>query len=316
MDPLTFTPADLAACRERIDAYIHQTPVMRSRLLDALAGTSLYFKCENFQRGGSYKIRGATHALLRLLEGTETTAVVTHSSGNFAQALSLAAQSVGIDAHIVMPKNAPGVKKAAVRAYGGNIVECAPTLKAREAEAARIQLETGARFIHPSNDPMVLLGQGTACAELLEEVPDLDCVVAPVGGGGLLGGTALAAAFSGNTCEPVGAEPSRVDDAYRSLKSGKIESNSSTDTVADGLRTVLGSYTFPVIQRHVRTIVRVEEAEIMRAMRLVWERMKIIIEPSSAVAVAAVLKDPDYFRGRKTGIIISGGNVDLDHLPF
>ncbi len=311
-----FTPEDLRRCRQLLAPHAHRTPVLRSSQLDQLSGARLYFKCENFQRAGSYKIRGATHALLRLLEQGPVPAVVTHSSGNFAQALSLAARNLQVPAYIVMPRNAPEVKKEGVRAYGGQIVECDPTLEAREGEAERIRLETGGLFIHPSNDPMVMLGQGTACAELLEDLPQLDSVVAPVGGGGLLGGTALAAAFSGTGCEPIGAEPMAVDDAYRSLKSGRIEGNERTDTVADGLRTVLGSHTFPVIRHYVRTIVRVEEAEIIGAMRLVWERMKIIIEPSSAVAVAAVLKEPVRFRDKQVGILISGGNVDLGRLPF
>ena len=312
----TYTAEQFKHCRTRLAPYVHRTPVMRSSQLDQLSGARLYFKCENFQRAGSYKIRGATNALLELMEQGPVPAVVTHSSGNFAQALSLAARNVGVPAYIVMPANAPEVKKEGVRAYGGHIRECEPTLEAREREAERVRLETGALFIHPSNDPMVLLGQGSACAELLEEVPGLDCVVAPVGGGGLLAGTALAAAFSGTGCEAIGAEPRVVDDAYRSLQSGRIEGNTHTETVADGLRTVLGSHTFPVLRRHVNTIVRVEEAEIIRAMRLVWERMKIVIEPSSAVAFAAVLKEPDRFRDRQVGILISGGNVDLGRLPF
>lgn len=314
MEP--YTSDQFNRCRQQVTPYIHRTPVLRSSQLDSLSGAHLYFKCENFQRAGSYKIRGATNALLGLLEQGPVPAVVTHSSGNFAQALSLAARNMGVPAYIVMPSNAPEVKKEGVRAYGGQIRECEPTLEAREREAERVRLETGALFIHPSNDPMVMLGQGTACAELLEDVPGLHCVVAPVGGGGLLGGTSLAAAFSGTGCEPIGAEPRMVDDAYRSLKSGRIEGNTRTDTVADGLRTVLGSHTFPVLSRHVKTIVRVEESEIIRAMRLVWERMKIIIEPSSAVAVAAVLKEPGRFGNREVGILISGGNVDLGHLPF
>ncbi len=312
----TYTADQFNRCRTQLAPYVHRTPVMRSSQLDSLAGASLYFKCENFQRAGSYKIRGATNALLGLLEQGPVPAVVTHSSGNFAQALSLAARNVGIPAYIVMPSNAPEVKKEGVRAYGGKIRECKPTLEAREQESERVRLETGALFIHPSNDPMVLLGQGSACAELLEDVPGLAYVVAPVGGGGLLGGTSLAAAFSGTGCEAVGAEPRMVDDAYRSLQSGRIEGNTHTETVADGLRTVLGSYTFPVLRQYVKTIVRVEEAEIIRAMWLVWERMKIVIEPSSAVAVAGVLKDPERFRDRQVGIILSGGNVDLGRLPF
>lgn len=311
-----YTVEMLIECHERIKPFIHRTPVMRSRLLDELAGGELFFKCENLQRGGSYKIRGATHALLLEQQGAPLRGVVTHSSGNFAQALSLAAGNMGIPAFIVMPENAPEVKKRAVREYGGRIHECAPNLEAREALAARIQDETGAVFIHPSDDPRVMLGQGTAAVELLDEMGDLDFVVAPVGGGGLLAGTSLATSFLGMGCKPVGAEPLAVDDAYRSLKAGRILGNETTDTIADGLKTILGTYTFPVLQELVNTIIRVTEAEIIAAMRLVWERMKLIIEPSSAVALAAVLKEPALFRGRKTGIIISGGNVDLGSLPF
>ena len=312
----SYSPDDLKACHERIKPYIHRTPVLRSRLLDQMAGAELYFKCENFQRAGSYKIRGATHALLLKKESGPLPAVVTQSSGNFAQALSLAARNLDVPAYIVMPESAPEVKKRAVQAYGGQVIECPSTLEARESEAERIRREKGAGVIHPSNDPMVMLGQGTACLELLEEVGDLDYAVAPVGGGGLLGGTALATAFFSSGCEPVGAEPLQVDDAYRSLKAGKILGNESTDTIADGLKTVLGSYTFPVIQDHVKTIIRVTEDEIVSAMRLIWERMKIVVEPSSAVALAAVLREPDVFQGKKTGILISGGNVDLGKLPF
>ena len=311
-----YTAEALNECHRKIIPFIHRTPVMRSRLLDGMTGAELYFKCENFQRAGSYKIRGATHALLVKKESGDLKGIVTHSSGNFAQALSLAAKNLGVPAYIVMPETAPEVKKRGVREYGGQIIECAPTLEARESEASRIQEETGAEFIHPSNDPRVMLGQGTACMELLEDVGDLEMVVAPVGGGGLLGGTALSASFFGQDCIPVGAEPLAVDDAYRSLQEGNIMGNTTTETIADGLKTVLGTYTFPVLQQHVETIVRVTEGEIAEAMRLVWERMKIVIEPSSAVALAAIFKDRERFAGRKTGIIISGGNVDLEKLPF
>lgn len=316
MESYPFLKAEFERCRQLIAPYIHRTPVLRSTRIDELTQAKVYFKCENFQRAGSYKLRGATNALLRLQENQTVPAVVTHSSGNFAQALSLAAQSLNIPAHIVMPSNAPEVKKQGVRAYSGQIFESKPTLEDREKQAERITSESNGVFIHPSNDPMVMLGQGTACAELLEDVPQLDKVVVPVGGGGLLGGTALAAYFSGLRCEPVGAEPMAADDAYRSLKSGKIEGNESTNTVADGLRTVLGSYTFPVIYEHVKEIVRVEETEIIQAMRLIWERMKIVVEPSSAVALAAVLREPEQFKGKSIGIVISGGNVDLCNLPF
>lgn len=311
-----YTAEALTECYQKIAPHVHRTPIMRSRLLDQMSGAELYFKCENFQKGGSYKIRGATHALLLEQKARPLKGVVTHSSGNFAQALSLAAQNLGIPAYIVMPVTAPEVKKRGVREYGGTIFECAPTLEAREGEAKRVQEETGAAFIHPSDDPRVMLGQGTACYELLEDTAGLEMVVAPVGGGGLLGGTALAAAFFGKGCTPVGAEPEVVDDAYRSLKAGRILGNTTTDTIADGLKTVLGTYTFPVLQHYVETIVRVSETEIAAAMKLVWERMKIVIEPSSAVAVAAIFKDGKRFSGRKTGIIISGGNADLEKLPF
>lgn len=312
----SYTPEALRQCHRKIQPFIHRTPVLTSHLLNELAGATLFFKCENFQRGGSYKMRGATHAVLVKKEGGSFPGVVTHSSGNFAQALSLAARSLDIPAYIVMPENAPEVKKRAVEQYGGLVFECKPTLEAREAEAERIAKETGAVFIHPSNDPMVMLGQGTAALELLEDIDALDHIIAPVGGGGLLGGTALATAFFGGDCEAIGAEPLAVDDAYRSLKAGRILGNEKTDTIADGLRTVLGSYTFPVIQKHIRTIVRVSEAEIVQAMHLIWERMKIVVEPSSAVALAAVFKDPDRFKGKRVGIVISGGNVDLKKLPF
>lgn len=312
----TYTSEALLECHRIIRPYIHWTPVMTSKVLNELSGAELFFKCENFQRAGSYKIRGATHAVLRKKEMGPLAGVVTHSSGNFAQALSLAAQALDIPAYIVMPENAPEVKKRGVQQYGGSVFECKPTLKARETEAARIGRETGAVFIHPSNDPQVMLGQGTVAMELFEDIKNLDFVIAPVGGGGLLGGTSLASAYFGGDCEPVGAEPLAVDDAYRSLKAGKIVGNKTTDTIADGLKTVLGSYTFPVIQKHVQTIIRVSESEIIEAMHLIWERMKLVVEPSSAVTLASVLKSPDRFKGKRTGILISGGNVDLANLPF
>lgn len=311
-----YTADHLKQCHNRIAPWVHRTPVLHSRLLDQRAGASLFFKCENFQKGGSYKIRGATHAVLRLLDNGPVPAVVTHSSGNFAQALALAAANLGLPAHIVMPRDAPSVKIDAVRAYGAVVTLCEPGLAAREAAAERQCVETGGAFIHPSNDPMVLLGQGTACMELLEDQPELTVVVAPVGGGGLLAGTALAAHYLGNPCLSVGAEPFAVDDAYRSLKSGRIEGNATTETIADGLKTVLGSYTFPVLREYVDAIIRVEESEIVAAMKLVWERMKIVIEPSSAVALAAVLRSPERFAGQRVGILVSGGNVDLGRLPF
>lgn len=301
---------------QQISEHIHKTPVLSSGLIDEMAGAGIFFKCENFQRAGAFKMRGATAAILNLSENDRKKGVVTHSSGNFAQAVSLAAKSLGIPAYIVMPSSAPEVKKAAVKTYGGKITICEPTLKAREEAAEKIVQETGASFLHPSNQLDVIYGQGTAAIELLEEQPDLDFVITPVGGGGLLAGAALAVNYFGKDCSCLGAEPFEVDDAYRSLKSGKIETNETTNTIADGLKTQLGDKNFPLIQKYVSEIIRVEEQEIISAMRLIWERMKIIVEPSSAVTLAAVLREKEKFKGRKIGIIISGGNVDLSNLPF
>lgn len=306
----------LTQCHERIKPHIHRTPILTSRLINAIAGIDLYFKCENFQRMGAYKMRGAVNAILQLTDDQKNKGVVTHSSGNFAQALSLAAKRIGVRAYIVMPSTAPQVKKEAVLEYGGHIIECEPTLDARNAAAKMVQQDTGATFIHPSNDKNVILGQGTACMELIEELPELDAVVVPVGGGGLLAGAALAAFYFGNDIKIYAGEPFEADDAYRSMKSGKIECNETANTIADGLRTQLGDINFPIILDYVEEIIRVREDEIVYAMRLVWERMKIIIEPSSAVALAAVLAEKEKFENQKVGIIISGGNVDLSNLPF
>lgn len=307
---------DLLECHELIKPYIHRTPVMTSRLIDDYTGAQIFFKCENFQRMGAYKMRGATHAILKIPPEQRKRGVLTHSSGNFAQALALASQTLKVEAHIVMPENAPNVKKEAVRAYGGNIVECEPTLEARRSASQRIAAETGATFLHPSNDKDVILGQGTACMELLEDHPGLDYIIVPVGGGGLIGGTALAAHYFSKGTKVVGAEPFEVDDAYRSFHSGRIETNKTTNTIADGLKTILGSNTLPLILNLVERIIRVEESEIVDAMKLIWERMKIIVEPSSAVALAALIRQKEDFQNRSVGIIISGGNVDLANLPF
>ena len=310
------TKQNLKDCHTRITPYIHRTPVLTSRLLNEISGTSIFFKCENFQRMGAFKMRGAANAILQLTEAQQSKGVVTHSSGNFAQALSLAAKSLGVKAYIVMPSTAPQVKKDAVKGYGGEIIECDPTLQDRENTSMQIQKEKGATFLHPSNDLDVILGQGTAALELLEDQQDLEYIFTPVGGGGLIAGTALAAHFFGTNCKVIGGEPFEVDDAYRSLQSGKIETNTSTNTIADGLKTQLGDVNFPIIQKHVSQIIRVEEQEIVDAMKLIWERMKIIIEPSCAVPFAALLKDKERFQNRKIGIVLSGGNVDLNHLPF
>tara|TARA_R110001592_G_scaffold28807_3_gene105159 strand:+ start:612 stop:1562 length:951 start_codon:yes stop_codon:yes gene_type:complete len=314
------TKDNLLNCHKRIQPFIHNTAVLTSRLIDREVNANLFFKCENFQRAGAYKMRGATNAILQLSEKQKKNGVVTHSSGNFAQALSLAAQSVGITAHIVMPNTAPEVKKVGVKEYGGNIYLCEPTVPARQALADEIAIKTGATFIHPSNDANVILGQGTAALELLKEHPDLNYIFCPVGGGGLIAGSALAAKYFGNNCKVYGAEPFEADDAYRSLISGKIEGNETVNTIADGLKTTLGDINFPIIKELVSGIIRVHEDEIIAAMKLVWERMKIIIEPSSAVTLAAVIRqskeNPEALKNRKVGIIISGGNVDLSNLPF
>ncbi|RZS90584.1 threonine/serine dehydratase [Aquimarina brevivitae] len=300
----------------RIKPYIHNTPVLTSTLLNEIAETELYFKCENFQKMGAFKMRGATNAILQLTDAQKEKGVVTHSSGNFAQALSLAAKQLGVKAYIVMPSTAPQVKKDGVKTYGGEIIECPPTQQDREATALAIQKEKGATFLHPYNMKNVILGQGTAAMELLEDHPNLDYIFAPVGGGGLIAGTALAASHFSKGCEVVGTEPFEVDDAYRALQSGKLETNPTTNTIADGLKMALGDQTFPIIQQHVSKIIRVTEAEIIEAMRLIWERMKIIIEPSCAVPFAGLLKEKSTYANKKIGIILTGGNVDLTNLPF
>ena len=307
---------DLINCHERIKPYIHNTPILTSRLINTLVNAELYFKCENFQRAGAYKIRGATNAIMQLSKAQQQNGVVTHSSGNFAQALSLAAKNLNIKAYIVMPSNSPLVKKNAVLEYGGDVIESEPTIEARQHTADQIAKKTGATFIHPSNNPDVIIGQGTAGLELITEHSDLDYMICPIGGGGLIAGTALASAFYSDQCKIIGGEPFEADDAYRSLISGEIETNITANTIADGLRTQLGSNNFPIIKEHVTQIIRVTETEIIEAMRLVWERMKIIIEPSSAVAFAAVLREKEKFKQQKIGIIISGGNVDVNNLPF
>ena len=306
----------LIKVKERIQPYIHKTPVLTSQLLNEKAGCNLFFKCENFQKMGAFKMRGAANAILSLSEEERQRGVVTHSSGNFAQAVSLAAKKLGVKAYIVMPKNAPQVKKEGVNTYEGEIIECESTPQARETTANNVKEEKGATFLHPSNQDEVIYGNSTVAIEFLEEHPDLDIILTPVGGGGLIAGTALAAHYFSENCKVIGGEPMEVDDAYRSLISGKIETNKSFHTIADGLRTNLGNRNFPIIQKYVEKIIRVEEDEIINAMQLIWERMKIIIEPSSAVPFAAVLKNKEEFKNKNVGIILSGGNVDIKNLPF
>tara|TARA_B110000444_G_scaffold256179_1_gene292015 strand:- start:92 stop:937 length:846 start_codon:yes stop_codon:yes gene_type:complete len=281
-----------------------------------MTGSDMYFKCDNFQKMGAFKMRGATNAILQLSEEEKRKGVVTHSSGNFAQALSLAASSIGVKAYIVMPSTATEIKKTAVKGYKGELIECEPNLKAREIAASEIVRVKGATFIHPSNDDNVILGQGTACKELIESHNDLEYVLVPVGGGGLIAGSALAAKYFGNNCKIIGAEPYEADDAYRSLISGKIETNVTTNTIADGLKTQLGDKNFPIIKEEVHSIIRITEQEIIESMKIIWERLKIVCEPSCSLPLAAVLKNKEFFKDKKVGIIISGGNVDLNNLPF
>lgn len=306
----------LVEVQERIKPYIHRTPVLTSNLLNEVAGCELFFKCENFQRMGAFKMRGAVNAMMQLTDEQKQRGVVTHSSGNFAQALALAAKSLGIAAYVVMPSNAPTVKKKAVKGYGGIVVECPPSNEAREEYTNRLVVEKGLTFIHPSNDWNVILGQGTAAMELLEDYPDISCIYTPVGGGGLVAGTILAAENFSGKVKVVGAEPALVDDAYRSLVSNKIEMHDNKSTIADGLKTHLGDVNFPIIKKGIDHIVLVEEEEIIEAMRLIWERMKIVIEPSSAVAFAGLLKEKETLKNQKVGVILSGGNVDVQKLPF
>mgnify|MGYP001228535655 CR=1 FL=1 len=308
--------SDLLNCHDRIKPFIHNTPILKSTQINKMAGADLYFKCDNFQKMGAFKMRGAANAILQLTENQKKRGVVTHSSGNFAQALSLAASSIGVKAYIVMPSTATEIKKTAVKGYKGVLIECKPNLKAREIAAKEIEKSKGATFIHPSNDNNVILGQGTACKELLNEYDDLEYVLTPVGGGGLIAGSAIAAKYFGKNCKVIGAEPFEADDAYRSLKSGKIETNKTTNTIADGLKTQLGDKNFPIIQKEVHSIIRITENEIIESMRIIWERLKIICEPSCALPLAAILKNKEFFKNKKLGVIISGGNVDLSNLPF
>jgi len=307
---------DIRAAAGRIAGRVHRTPVLTSRAVDDMAGARLFFKCENLQRVGAFKMRGATNAVLTLSDDEAARGVATHSSGNHAQALALAAKQRGIPAHIVMPTSAPAVKRRAVEGYGAVIHDCEPTLAARETTLEKVVAETGAAFVHPYDDDRVIAGQGTAALELLEVIPDLDLVLTPVGGGGLLSGTALVVAAVRPSARVIAAEPAGADDAARSLAAGRIIPSENPDTVCDGLLTSLGLRNFPVIRKHVADIWTVDDPAVIAAMRVIWERMKIIVEPSAAITLAAVLQHPDEVRGLKAGLILSGGNVDLDHLPW
>lgn len=305
------TKQTIAEAHDRIRPFIHQTPVMVSGSLDEIAQCSLFFKCENFQKVGAFKSRGAMNAVLSLSREERARGVATHSSGNHAQALARAAKIVGTKAYIVMPRTAPEIKRQGVIAYGGEIFDCEPTLQSREETLHEVVHEKEAYVIHPFNNYEVIAGQATAAKEFLEESDGLDFLITPVGGGGLLSGSALAANYFSEQTVVIGGEPEGADDAYRSMQSGMIEPSQS-DSIADGLLTTLGTKTFPIIQEFAKEIITVSDAEIIKAMRLIWERLKIVVEPSAAVAFAAVLKDKDQFRNKKVGLILSGGNIDLD----
>ena len=302
---------DVKATHQRIAHYINKTPVLTCTSLDGMVGARLFFKCENFQKTGAFKFRGACNAVFLLSDEEASRGGVTHSSGNFAAALALAARERGITARIVMPSNAPEVKVAAVKGYGGIITFCEPTLASRESTAAKVIEETGATFIHPYNDYRIIAGQGTAALELVEEIPDLDFLLAPVGGGGLLSGTAIAAKGLNPKIKVIGCEPKNADDAYRSLKAGRIIPSENPNTIADGLRTSLGDKTFPIIRNLVDEILLATEEEIITAMRHIFERMKIVVEPSAALPLAVLLSHQLNVKNNRVGVIISGGNVDF-----
>jgi threonine dehydratase len=307
---------DVLAAAERIAGRVHRTPVMTSSAIDEIVGARLHFKCENLQKVGAFKARGATNAVLALGDEDAARGVATHSSGNHAAALAFAATSRGIPAHVVMPRTAPPVKRAAVAGYGAEITECEPTLEARETTLEAVVARTGATFIHAYDNPKVIAGQGTAALELLADVPDLEVVMAPVGGGGLMSGTAIAVSASRPDIELWGSEPAGADDAARSLRDGTRYPSVEPRTIADGLLTSLSDRTFRILSSRLEGILTVEDRTIVGAMRLLWERMKLVVEPSGAVPLAAVLEHRDRFAGRRVGLIVSGGNVDLDHLPW
>jgi threonine dehydratase len=298
---------------KRISAYIHRTPILKSSSLNQMAGCEMFFKCENFQNIGAFKARGAMNAALLLSPEERSKGVATHSSGNHGQAVARAANILGMKAYIVMPHTASEIKKSGVLGYGGEVHLCEPTLQAREATLLEVVKRTGASVIHPFNDYAVIAGQATVAKEMLEDVNNLDVLVSPVGGGGLLSGTSLAAKYFSPSTSVIGAEPAAVDDAFRSMQTGKIEPSGSS-SIADGLLTSLGDKTFDIIRKEVKEIITVTEEEIIAAMRQVWERLKIVIEPSSAVTLAVVMKQKEKFHGKRIGVILSGGNVDLDKI--
>ncbi len=310
------TYADVEAAHVRIAPHIHRTPVLTSSYLNELTGAELFFKCENFQKAGAFKVRGASNAVFGLSDEMAAKGVATHSSGNHALSLSYAAGRRGIPCHVVMPRTAPEAKKDAVRGYGGIITECEPSTSSREAVFAEVQAATGAEFVHPYNDPRVIAGQGTCSKELMEQVEGLDAVIAPIGGGGMISGTCLTLSSIAPGVKIYAAEPDQADDAYRSFKAGHIIADDAPVTIADGLKVPLKELTWHFVSNHVTDILTASEDEIVEAMKLTWKRMKIVIEASCAVPLATILKNPEVFAGKRVGVIITGGNVDLDTLPW
>jgi threonine dehydratase len=304
------------AAHERIKPYIHRTPILTSEYMNKLTGAELFFKCENFQKAGAFKVRGACNAVFGLSDDEAAKGVATHSSGNHALSLSYAAGRRGIPCNVVMPRTAPQAKKDAVRGYGGIITECEPSTTSREAVFAEVQERTGADFVHPYNDPRVIAGQATCSREFMEQVEGLDAVIAPIGGGGMISGCCLTLSNIAPHVEIYAAEPEMADDAYRSFKAGHIIADDAPNTIADGLKVPLKENTWHFVSQHVTDILTASEQEIIDAMRLTWARMKIVMEPSCAVPLATILKNPEVFRGKRVGVIITGGNVDLDKLPW
>ena len=307
---------DIQDAHERIRPFIHRTPVLTNSSLNEHFGAVLYFKCENFQKAGAFKIRGATNTVLQLSEEELSSGVVTASSGNHGAALSMAVSNRGGKTTVVMPNNTPKIKVNNVERNGGEIIWCEPNQESREQVLKEILDKTGSVLVHPYNDERIIAGQGTAAKELLEDIPELDCIVSPVSGGGLLSGTSISAKSMNPGIQVFGAEPKEADDAYRSLETGEIQSNETANTICDGLRAQIGTITFPIIQENVDGIITVSEEEIIESMKMIWERMKIIVEPSSSITLAAVMKDKERFAGQRVGLILSGGNVDLGELPF
>ncbi|MEM7635461.1 MAG: beta-hydroxyaspartate dehydratase BhcB [Pseudomonadota bacterium] len=310
------TYEDVIAAHARIEPHIHRTPVLTSTYFNELTGAQLFFKCENFQKAGAFKVRGASNAVFGLDEETAKKGVATHSSGNHALSLSYAAGRRGIPVTVVMPRTAPEAKKAAVRGYGGKVVECEPSTSSREAVFAEVVAQSGAEFVHPYNDPRVIAGQATCSKELVEDVPELDAVVAPIGGGGMISGSCLTLSNISPDTKVYAAEPLNADDACRSLKAGHIIADDAPQTVADGLKVPLKELTWHFVSNHVEDILLATEQEIIDAMYLTWQRMKIVIEPSCAVPLAVILKNRAVFEGKRVGVIITGGNVDLNKLPW